>query len=189
MLKKLGVTFFMVAIIFGLVACSAQNTASNKENEELAEKIGQKKEVVFKDLELEEEKDIELSDNLPGVYLFNKERNIHGEEFKLGLNFDVNTDIMYGFTYVKEIDGDLKEGYDLVRKISEELTEEIGDPDTYPGLPNKISEIPDFDEIETSEHSDFLETWELDGDLSLQLRVKFVSDAGALITLQYAELE
>lgn len=176
------------------MACSTQNEVeTNGLNEGigidiLSESIGKTKEVVFKSLNLNEGKNVELSDKMAGAYILKDKQKLYGEDFLLALNFDANNDKMYGFMYIKDFEDNLKDGYNLTKKLHQELTKKYGDPTTYPESPNSISKIPSYEELATDKISHYMETWKVNDEISVTLEMKYIPDTGIRIAVQYAVL-
>ncbi|SFP95387.1 hypothetical protein [Caldicoprobacter faecalis] len=192
-MNKIGFTLFLI-IILSFMACSTQNeVGTNGLNggigiDILSENIGKTKEVVFKSLNLKEGKNVELSDKMAGAYILKDEQKFYGEDFLLALNFDANNDKMYGFMYIKDFEDNLKDGYNLTKKLYQDLTKEYGDPTTYPESPNSISKIPSYEELATDRISHYMETWKVNDEISVTLEMKYIPDTGIRIAVQYAVL-
>lgn len=187
MFKKAGVIFVLAMFSLIFAACSPQNQAGSNKTDDWAQYIGQTRAEVFQKLNLEEGKDISPFNDRNGVYLIAEEQKFNNEDFQLVLNFDANTDVMYGYTYWKEFKDDLKLGYDLTLKLEETLIKELGNPTTYPELPHRISNIPDYDQLVADQN--YVETWKNDKELTVTLQLIHMPDEGARVTLQYAALE
>lgn len=189
MYKKCSIILSVFLIIFLLASCSTKQKV-NEEVEELSSLIGLKKEEVFEKLSLRLGENVASFRNpSTGVYVFNDERKMYGESVDLTLNFDISNDKMYGFTYRKEIAGDLEDGYNLVKKLYQSLLKDLNEPDTYPILATRISNMPNFDDLDINKLSEnYREEWKLDNGLTVTLKLHLMPDTGSLVTLQYAEL-
>lgn len=180
----MGFLLSIIIVTFGLASCS-EGIANNKEIDELSKNIGEKKEKLLENLKLEEGKDIEKYEEMPGVYVYKEERTFHDESFQLGINFDVENDKMYGFTYFKNFADDGKDGYEVTKELYKDLNKEFGEPTTYPLLSHKITEMPDYEELPAKEYSEYMETWETNNGLEAELRMYNNLDNGILVTLVY----
>lgn len=184
--RAVGLLFIVSIVILSLVSCQTQNPTPDLEVKELSDLMGLEKEEVYRKLDLEEGKNVEPDDMMKNLYLLTVEQKVYGESMNVGLFFDPeNNDKMVGFEYRKEFDGDAKAGYDLTKKLSKGLLEDIGEPDTYPTSPNRIVDLPDFDNMEKD--SSYSEEWNLDNGLTATLMTYITPDAGALVRLMYGE--
>ncbi|WP_062106814.1 hypothetical protein [Bacillus niameyensis] len=183
MIKLARFILSLSMIILILSACSG-SIASNKDIDTLTENIGLKKETVFKNLKLEEGKNIDQLWNIVGTYAFKEERTFHGKSLTLALNFNNDTDEMYGFTYIKEFKDNGKDGYDLTKELYKDLNKEFGEPTTYPMLSKRIAVMPDYEELEPG-ITDYMEIWEVNDELDVELRMNVVDGNVTLVFVTY----
>lgn len=160
----------MMVLAFNIAACTSQSSASSSEINRLKEQIGETKDIVFKNLELEDGKDIELYKDGSGVYEVKEEQKLYGEPLKLALTFDIGNDKMYGFRYLKAFE-DNKDSYDFAKKMFADLSKSHGEPSTYPGMTNRISEMPGYEDLSNQQNAQFLESWKVEDGLDVELRM------------------
>ena len=172
----------MLAVL-SLVACDSESVSSNEDTNDFIENIGEKKKDVFENLNLEEGKDIEEFE-LAGTYAFKKEQTFHGKPLTIALTFDIDTDKLYGFMYLNLFE-DGKDGYDLTKKLYEDLNKEYGNPTTYPGMTDRISEMPSYENIRTDDFEDYLEIWDVKNGLDAELRMSYFGDQRIRVALTY----
>ncbi|GIO31681.1 MULTISPECIES: hypothetical protein [Paenibacillus] len=165
--------------------CSSQNKANTKEINELKDNIGQTKDVVFKNLKLEEGKDIEQFNGKAGIYAFKKQYSLYGEPLTLTLMFDLNNDKLYGFMYVKGFKNQNKDAYDLTKKLYTNLKKAFGEPTTYPGLWNSISKIPSYEDLPKKSSDEYFDSWKVDDGLDVELRLNISGDQDSNISVIY----
>ncbi|MCJ8015294.1 hypothetical protein MUG84_26875 [Paenibacillus sp. KQZ6P-2] len=173
-----------MVIAFSSVACNSQNKANTKEINEIKVNIGKSKDVVFKNLGLEEGKEIEQFNGKAGIYAFKKQHNLYGEPLTLALTFDLNNDKMYGFMYVKGFtDHHNKDAYDLSKKLYTNLNKAFGESTTNPGISNRISKIPSYEDLPKS--AEYFDSWKVDDGLDVELRLNIVGDQNSNISVTY----
>lgn len=172
-------------IAFSFVACNSQIKEKNKEINELKDNIGKTKDVVFKNLKLEEGRDIEQLNGKAGLYAFNKQRNLYGEPLTLTLTFDLNNGKMYGFIYTKGFKDHNKDAYDLTKKLYSKLDEALGEPATYSGVSNRISNIPIYVDLPKNFSGEYFDSWKVDDDLTVELRLSILGDKNSNISVTY----
>ncbi|GIP29046.1 hypothetical protein J23TS9_41760 [Paenibacillus sp. J23TS9] len=172
-------------VAFSFVACNSQNQANAKEINELKNNIGQTKEVVFKNLKLEEGKDIEQFNGKAGIYAFKKQHSLYGEPLTLTLMFDLNNDKLYGFMYAKGFKDQNQGAYDLTKKLYTNLSKAFGDPTTNPGVSDRISKIPGYEDLPKKSSYEYFDSWKVDDELNVELRLNILGDQDSNISVAY----
>jgi len=152
----------------------------------LSQNIGNTKAIVFQNLKLDETKDVITDTKMLGAYTLKENQKFYSEDFQLSLNFyaDTNKDEMYGFTYSKNFKDDSEDGYNITKILFDKLSKEYGDPNTYPGLSNKISDMPDYNKLNTDNISNYKETWEYN-KLTITLNMDYIPNMGIRVSVQY----
>lgn len=187
MKRKMSMILFMTLIFFSLSACGTKGTnlIDYKEVDELAENIGNPKEEVFDNLDIEEGKEIEMMDDDPIFYTFKDERKIDGESFRLILSFDIETDELLEFRY-NQLFEDREVAHDLVKNLYEDLNDAYGEPTTYIESLYRIEDLPDLKDLENQRDWNYFETWEKNDDVEVKLNIQDIPDKGSVVEVSYS---
>lgn len=201
MIRKFYFVFLLVLCVMIMAACGTKNASGdkavtdNQDVNDLIENIGVKQADVFDNLGLKEGEDVELfqDQEMSGLYLVNEERTFHDETFQYVLTFDIDTDKLYGFWYIKNFEEGGHEGkenaYDLTQTLNDDFNDAFGEPSTSPGIEDRIDNMPNLDGLWSGETFKYYETWVTDDELEVQLSIEDFDDIGDQVKIIYGLTE
>lgn len=179
-LRKLGLISLLVGTVL-LVSCAKPD---EPQVEPYADYIGQSRKTVFQGLGLT---DKNAREERPSSWTLDKTVSLAGADFTVHLNFDEKADTLYGFFYFRAAENFTEKDYDTGKALAQELTKKYGEPTTYPGLPNRISDLTDYAQLPRDQNADYLERWSVPGhdNLTVELRLTTTEAGNLLMKLEY----
>lgn len=158
-------------------------TVKNIPLDKLVNNISNNKDDVFKDLKLVEEKNIYKSSDYAGeVYKYNSRQKLYGYNFSL-LYLLFNNGKMYGFTYENQYNNQADTAYSLAKNIYMDFNKRYGEPTTFSGLSNKISDI--LSDKSSIKNADYYEQWKVNNSVTVYLHIEYIPDNKNRLSVQY----
>ena len=123
-----------LGLLMALTACAGQGQVQYPEDFSLYyDLIGEKKEVVLRELGLSES---ELSNRHMGLYSTPRTARYQGLVFEVLLEFDLSTDVLWAVRYLKPWQGERETAIQDLVTLSRGLTTIFGPAQTLPGYEN-----------------------------------------------------
>lgn len=191
MQKKKILAFLLLGVFaLGLSACARQAAQEKSGDfppnyEQYHALIGKERDAVYDSLSLE---DKDLQDMGTGLYVLPEKEEYLGYPFKILLSFDVKSDQLLEFWYALEYQNEPENAAKAAGDLLDRMTKLYGEPDTYPGLQNRLKGRTDLAGSFSSEKAfSVSETWKMDApeDFILELRADSDENSAVSISLRY----
>lgn len=147
------------------------------------ELYGGSRDDVFQALGLTEDEITES--RYPGVWDLREPVDVEGTAFTRSLLFDVSSETLYGFRYMYQ-SGSPDETAELMDALLSKATELYGDPDTYPGLSNRLSSEDFQAALDSGTMGEWYEEWAAGSESIFTLSVQIIDDRTATLILDYS---
>ena len=180
------ITLIIIAIFSYLGYKLQKNLIKDAPKNILIPNLEKSKSEVFKNLKLEEGKDIEQNKQSPAMYDYKKKQKVAGEYFTQSLLFDINNNTLYGLQYLNQYSQNSEDGYKKVMRLNKELNKQLGEPTTYSSAGNRIEKMPSYNDLVKNKNvSHYLETWKINDEVMVQLDMNYDASNGIVVDIVY----
>src|SRR5699024_6471463 len=150
--------------------------------------VGMEKKDAYETLNITEDQDLEKHAHRTHLFVLKEEKELYGEKLKLGFYIDPEDSKVWGIEFFKEFGSDAKKGYDLTKSLYSRLQQEFGEPTTPTGQPIKVSDLPNFEEIEKLGSWSGGEEWNMENGFTLFLMPELTLEHKyTAVRIQYSE--
>ncbi len=176
-MKKIATIILAITIsIFTFTSCNAE---SDQERTDYNTLLNENRSDVLSSLEISED-DIEELNN--GMILLPNSENVLGYDFSTILMFDSENNL-YGHMYYIAFVDDSEKAISTFEDVISKLTDENGEPDTYPNHPDQFSTTNDVTEKLQQDLSKVIESWNLEQEENLVLEASLENIGENTLTL------
>ncbi len=173
-----------------LSACMSNNRTkgvlSLQEIEQQDQLYGERSSEVFAKMNLSEEM-IDRRESSSGKYRTNRTRSICSQDFSELLLFSINPESFSGVMFFVVLEDDPPEISNIINEIYDSIKNEYGEPSTYPGMENRISECSAeiIKSVKTNKSKTYSDNWVLSASTLLTYSVE-CSNGQVVLYLKYS---
>ena len=180
-IKYLLGSLICIVLLMSIVSCSTtvKSELHPHNYQRLSQLIGGNKKKVCQELEIQED---EMQLLATGLYQTPMRIEFLGFSFEVLLNFDVENDKLYAFSYRKVYSNQIDVAEVDMKNMFQQLTDLHGKPDTYEGIVNRVSNIESFAKGEAFSVYD---VWNVSDEEKLYFHVSTDGESNVDLQLQY----
>ena len=174
--------FLLLLLLLGFSACSAEKGAKALDYPAM---FGESKDEVLAALD-KEKLSYKEDDLYANAYVLDETETLENRDFTVYLLFDLNTDKFYGYRRILFVENPTDEDCKLPEKLYDIFTAQYGEPNTYPGLENRISTHLDrlsTDAVGSGEV--YNEYWSVSENCDASVGVSFLPDGRLFVDVVY----